>query len=70
MTGNLLQALEASDVVGASEKSREEIRNGRDAWEIHLSLFPVVMRVLNPPFINAHLPKMYSYLPRSHPLFE
>lgn len=60
MTGNLLQALEASDAVGASDKFREEIRNGRDAWEIHLSLFPVVMRVLNPPFINAHLPKMYS----------
>jgi len=60
MSGNLLQALEASDVVGASQKYREEIRNRRDAWEIHLSLFPVVMRVLNPPFINAHLPKMYA----------
>jgi len=60
MNGNLLQALEASDAAGASKKFREEIRNGRDAWEIHLSLFPVVMRVLNPPFINAHLPKMYS----------
>ena len=60
MSGNLLQALEASDVAGASKKFREEIRNGRDAWEIHLSLFPVVMRVLNPPFINAHLPKMYG----------
>jgi hypothetical protein len=60
MRATLLQALEASDTVGASEKFREEIRNGRDAWEIHLSLFPVVMRVLNPPFINAHLPKMYA----------
>ncbi len=60
MTGNLLQALEASDVAGASEKFRGDIDNGRDPWEIHLSLFPVVMRVLNPPFINAHLPKMYA----------
>ncbi len=60
MAANLFQALEASDVVGASEKFREEIRNGHDAWEIHLSLFPVAMRVLNPPFINAHLPKMYA----------
>ncbi|MFB3884002.1 MAG: hypothetical protein ACE144_02170 [Thermodesulfobacteriota bacterium] len=60
MSANLLQALEASDVTGASEKFKEEILNGRDPWEIHLSLFPVAMRVLNPPFVNAHLPKMYA----------
>jgi hypothetical protein len=60
MSANLLQALEASDVAGASEKFKEEIRDGRDPWEIHLSVFPVAMRVLNPPFINAHLPKMYA----------
>ncbi len=37
---------------------------------IHIELFPVVQRVLNPPFINPHLPKMYSinkeFLPRIH----
>jgi len=57
---DFLQALETPDVVGAAERFRQEMRRGRDPWEIHLSLFPVVMRVLNPPFMNAHLPKMYS----------
>jgi hypothetical protein len=37
----------------------EEVKKGSDSWEIHLSLFPAVQRVLNPPFINPHLPKMY-----------
>lgn len=31
--------------------------------EIHNSLFPSVHRVLNPPFINPHMPKMYAVLP-------
>lgn len=60
MIDGLLQALEVSDVTVASEEYREKIRKGSDPWEIHLSLFPVVQRVLNPPFFNAHLPKMYS----------
>jgi hypothetical protein len=60
LTRDLLQALEASDVVGASELFREKIRKGEEAWPIHLSLFPAVQRVLNPPFVNAHLPKMYA----------
>ncbi len=56
---DLLQALEASDVARASEELRKKINKGEEAWEIHLSLYPVVQRVLNPPFINPHLPKMY-----------
>lgn len=60
MIDGLLQAVEASDVTRASEEYREKVRNGRDPWEIHLSLFPVVQRVLNPPFFNVHLPKMYG----------
>lgn len=59
MTMDLLQALEVSDVAKASEALREKIRKDVAAWEIHLSLFPVVQRVMNPPFINPHLPKMY-----------
>ena len=43
----------------ASELFREGVSGGIDSWEIHQSLFPVVQRVLNPPFINPHLPKMY-----------
>lgn len=37
----------------------KDINKGSTAWKIHLSLFPLVQRVLNPPFINPHLPKMY-----------
>jgi hypothetical protein len=55
----LLQALEASDATQAAERFTEEVTKGGNAWEIHLSLFPLVQRVLNPPFINPHLPKMY-----------
>ncbi len=59
MKVDLLQALEASDITRTGELFLEEMRKGRDAWEIHLALFPAVQRVLNPPFINPHLPKMY-----------
>jgi hypothetical protein len=59
MENDLLEALEASDVSGASGEFGKRMDQGEDAWRIHLSLFPVVQRVLNPPFINPHLPKMY-----------
>jgi hypothetical protein len=59
MTDDMLQALENSDVAGVSDMVRERMRKNSDVWEIHLSLFPVAQRVLNPPFINPHLPKMY-----------
>jgi len=44
----------------ASEQFQKEMSRGDRAWEIHLSLFTVVQRVLNPPFINPHLPKMHA----------
>jgi hypothetical protein len=56
---DLLKALEISDVTRVNELLSEEIREGGDSWEVHLALFPAVQRVLNPPFINPHLPKMY-----------
>ncbi len=59
MQVDLLQALEASDIIRTSELFVEEMRKGHDPWEIHLALFPAVQRVLNPPFINPHLPKMH-----------
>ncbi|OGP89015.1 MAG: hypothetical protein A2156_05055 [Deltaproteobacteria bacterium RBG_16_48_10] len=59
MNRNLLDAIEASDVARASDQLAKNIKEGIDPWEIHLSLFPVVQCVLNPPFINPHLPKMY-----------
>ena len=56
---DLLEALEVSDTTRTNELFVEEIRKGGDPWEIHLALFPAVQRVLSPPFINPHLPKMY-----------
>jgi hypothetical protein len=47
-------------VAAASDVLAKNIKEGIDPWRIHLSLFPVVQRVLNPPFINPHLPKMYG----------
>ena len=58
----LLQKMEQSDQEGAWEMAGKELAKGRGAWEIHLSLFPVVQRVTNPPFINPHLPKMYGII--------
>lgn len=59
MKSDLFEKLDASDVSGAIGRYNESVDKGADPWEIHLSLFPVVQRVLNPPFINPHLPKMY-----------
>ncbi len=59
MKPDLMQAVETADATRINDLVTEEIRKGTDPWEVHLSLFPVVQRVLNPPFINPHLPKMY-----------
>jgi hypothetical protein len=56
---NLLEAVEASDVDRALETCAKMLSQGGNPWKIHLSLFPSVQRVQNPPFINPHLPKMY-----------
>jgi hypothetical protein len=57
---SLLEAIEASDVDRAVEICARMVRQGGDPWKIHLSLFPVVQRVQNLPFINPHLPKVYG----------
>jgi hypothetical protein len=59
VTNDLLQAIDASDFTRASTQFKKKLEKGSDAWDIHLSLFPTVQGVLNPPFINPHLPKMY-----------
>ena len=56
----LLERIEATDPEGACKYFRDKIRGGEDPSSIHLSLFPVALRVLNPPFFNGHMPKMYS----------
>ena len=60
MENKILEAIEASDGDGAQKLLAETVSRGIDPWQIHLSLFPVAQRVLNPPFINPHLPKMYA----------
>jgi hypothetical protein len=65
-----LQALDASEAAEASQRLQERLQGGVDPWEIHLSLFPAVQRVLNPPFINPHLPKMYRILRELAPHLE
>jgi len=56
----LLHFIEASKVEQASRLFWERIGRGDSPWEIHLLLFPVMQRVLNPPFINPHFPKMHG----------
>lgn len=56
----LLEAIEGSDSKGALKRLASMTKKGEKAWDIHLALFPVAQRVLNPPFINPHLPKMYG----------
>ena len=67
MDVSLLDAIEASDVARASDLLTRSIKGGNDPWETHLSLFPVVQCVLNPPFVNPHLPKMYRICREFYP---
>ena len=57
---SLLEAIDASDVDRALEICAQMVRQGGDPWKIHLSLFPAVQGIQNPPFINPHQPKMYA----------
>ncbi|MDP3879752.1 MAG: hypothetical protein Q8Q07_05535 [Dehalococcoidales bacterium] len=59
MIAQLLRLMDDSDLDGVSALVKNEITNGGQAWEVHLGLFPLVQRALNPPFINPHLPKVY-----------
>ena len=54
------QAVVAGDMDEAERQLNRMLAGDVDAWQIHLSLFAVVQRVLNPPYINPHLPKMYA----------
>jgi hypothetical protein len=67
---DLLDAIEASDKARASKLFSERIGGGEDAQKIHDSLFQVVQHVLNPPFINPHLPKMYHICRELFPYLE
>jgi hypothetical protein len=54
------QAVAAGNLAEAERQLDSLLAADVDAWQIHRSLFAVVQRVLNPPYINPHLPKMYA----------
>lgn len=70
MIDQLLHKIEESDKDGAAALIKNLAGKKGQAWAIHLSLFPVVQRVLNPPFINPHLPKMYRICREFLPYLE
>jgi hypothetical protein len=70
MKDELLAAIEASDRGKTLEHFKAATEKGHKAWDMHLSLFPLVQRVLNPPYINPHLPKMYAICREFIPYLE
>ena len=60
MYTRLLESIRNSDSLGAKGILESLLEDGGEPWAIHQALFPVVQSVLNPPFINPHLPKMYA----------
>src|SRR6266568_7603196 len=58
----LLHMMEQSDPEGVRRLIGEEMTGKGRAWAMHLTLFPLAQRVLNPPFINPHLPKMHGII--------
>ena len=60
MYTNLLDSITRSNLRGAKNDLESLLKAGTEPWAIHDALFPVVQSVLNPPFINPHLPKMYA----------
>jgi hypothetical protein len=70
MTGQLLAAMEASEKDKALEYFDAAIQKGHNAWDIHLAMFPIVQQVINPPYINPHLPKMYGVCREFIPYLE
>ncbi len=61
MIGKLSNALEQSDTTESKRilKSLLEVHE-QDPWAVHNGIYNVVQQVLNPPFKNPHLAKMYA----------
>ena len=70
MMDQLLQRIERSEPEGVRELIGDMLTGAEQALEIRLSLFPLVQRVMNPPFINPHLPKMYRIVREFLPCLE
>lgn len=70
MFRDLLDAIERSNPGEARAALDSLLDDGIKPWTIHESLFQVVQRVRNPPFINPHLPKMYAINRELAPFLE
>jgi len=57
---DLINGIKNSNLSGAKSSLDSLLEDGVEPWAIHEALFPIIHRVLNPPFINPHLPKMYA----------
>lgn len=53
-------AVAAGNLNEAERQLNRMLAENIDAWQIHLLLYAMVQQVLNPPYINPHLPKMYA----------
>ncbi len=70
MNQDLLAAITKSENSKALTLLEYALGEGRSAWDVHHSLFPAVQRVLNPPFINPHLPKMHAICREFRPYLD
>ena len=61
MIEQLNRAIQISDTSGAQEIFKTLLtEKSWQPWDLHRYLYPVVQQVLNPPFKNPHLAKMYA----------
>lgn len=61
MFARLVAAIEQSNLTNARASLEALLVDPQiNPWAVHEALFPVVHRVVNPPFINPHLAKMYA----------
>jgi len=60
MYKDLISAIINSQINEARDCLDSLLEAGVQPWAIHEALFPAIHGVLNPPFINPHLPKMYA----------
>ncbi|NNK96742.1 MAG: hypothetical protein HKP41_20520 [Desulfobacterales bacterium] len=60
MYTDLFTAIKDSNLFEARSALDLLLEDGVEPWAIHEALFPIIHGVLNPPFINPHLPKMYA----------
>ena len=55
----LEQLIKQGNVVGALDVLQKRLKSSDNPQTIHDELYPVAQTVLNPPFINPHIPKMH-----------